>query len=51
MVPELSRDDVREVIVGSHRVIYRVTATHVVVWAVWHGRRPLAEDVVAGQPQ
>ncbi|HQZ72017.1 MAG TPA: hypothetical protein PK826_11915 [Anaerolineae bacterium] len=38
-------------ILGNLWVIYRVTATHVVVWSVWPGRRPLAEDVVADQPE
>lgn len=49
VVPELSREDVREVIVSKHRVIYRVTATHLVVWSVHHGHRPLAPDVVADE--
>lgn len=49
-VPELSRDDVREVIVGQYRAMYRVSETHLVVWAVRQGRRLISEDVVADQP-
>ena len=51
VVPELMRLDVREVIVGSFRVIYRVTESHVVVWSVWHGRRLLGESVAADEPE
>jgi toxin ParE1/3/4 len=51
MVPELARPDVREVIVRHYRIVYRVSETHVVIWAVHPGRMPLTEDVVADQPE
>jgi toxin ParE1/3/4 len=38
-VPELDRDDVREVLHGEYRVIYRVDARRVVILTVRHGRR------------
>lgn len=47
MVPEYQDSDVREVIEGSYRVIYRVTANEIQVLAVIHGARllpPLLPD-------
>ncbi len=38
-VPEVGRSDIREVIEGPYRVIYRVTASQVAVLAVVHGRQ------------
>ena len=38
-VPELDREDLREVLHGEYRVIYRVDARRVVVLTVRHGRR------------
>jgi toxin ParE1/3/4 len=38
-VPELDRDDLREVLHGQYRVIYRVDARRVVILTVRHGRR------------
>ena len=48
MVPELQRPDVREVIVGSYRVVYLVGPGVVHVLTVFHGARlfPLASDAV-----
>jgi plasmid stabilization system protein ParE len=39
MVPELQRVDVREVLEGPYRVIYRVTPDRIDVVAVFHGAR------------
>ena len=39
VVPEVGRDDVREVIYGHHRIVYRVGATEIVILTVRHGRR------------
>ncbi|MDQ3034197.1 MAG: type II toxin-antitoxin system RelE/ParE family toxin [Myxococcota bacterium] len=48
-VPELSRDDVREVLVRNYRIVYRVHARRVEVLTVFEGHRrlrldPLGED-------
>lgn len=40
IVPELNRDDVREVIYGSYRVIYKITAD-IDILTVRHGRQLL----------
>ena len=39
LVPEVGRPEIREVIEGPYRVIYRVTGTQVAVLAVIHGRQ------------
>jgi len=44
VVPELGHDDMREVIVQSYRVIYRVLPNRVQILAVRHGAR-LLKDV------
>lgn len=38
-VPEAGRDDLREVLHGKYRLIYRIEPTRVVVLTVRHGRR------------
>ena len=38
-VPEVGRADIREVLHGTYRVIYRVEPTRLVVLTVRHGRR------------
>jgi len=38
-VPELNRDEVREVLHGEYRVVYRIDPKRVVVLTVRHGRR------------
>lgn len=38
-VPELGRPDVRELLFGEYRVVYRVEAKRVSVLTVRHGRR------------
>ena len=44
-VPEYARSDVREVIEGPYRVLYRVGPSRLDVLAVVHGRRVLPADV------
>jgi toxin ParE1/3/4 len=39
VVPELQRDDVREILVGPYRVMYRRSADEVEIAAVRHGAR------------
>jgi len=41
MVPELERSDIREVIEGPYRIIYRVLESRIDVLAVVHGARLL----------
>ncbi len=49
-IPEVDRDDLREVFHGAYRVIYRVDPRRLVVLSVRHGRRQwdpeeLADDL------
>ena len=48
IVPELQRSDVREIIVGSYRIVYLLGLDAVHILTVFHGARlfPLAEDAV-----
>ena len=41
MVPELGHESIREIIVGSFRVIYRVRQEGVELLTIHHGARPL----------
>lgn len=41
MVPELGIEHIREIIVGSYRVIYRLRQDDVQLLTVHHGARPL----------
>ena len=43
MVPEYEEPDVREVIEGSYRIIYRIRAERIDVLAVIHGARELPD--------
>jgi toxin ParE1/3/4 len=43
-VPELSRIDIREVLHGPYRVIYRIEPDQVAVLTVRHGRRLLRPE-------
>lgn len=40
-VPELLRDDVREIFLKRYRIVYRVTAQHCVVLTVFEGHKRL----------
>jgi plasmid stabilization system protein ParE len=42
VVPELSRNDIREIFVHRYRLIYQVTSESVVVLAFIHGSRDFA---------
>jgi len=46
IVPELQRDDLRELIVGSYRVIYRRKADAVEIAAIRHGARRLDSGAI-----
>lgn len=41
VVPEIGRDDIRELIVQSYRIIYRVLPEEVEILTIHHGARPL----------
>lgn len=41
IVPELSAPDIRELILGNYRVVYRIRTDVVEILTVWHGARLL----------
>jgi plasmid stabilization system protein ParE len=43
VVPEIGRDDIREVIVQSYRIIYRLFPEEVELLTVHHGASPLTD--------
>jgi toxin ParE1/3/4 len=43
MVPERGRDDIREVIVGNYRIIYRLRGDLVEIVTIHHGARLLGD--------
>jgi toxin ParE1/3/4 len=45
-VPELGRDDVREVLKRSYRIVYRILADRVEVLTVFEGHRRLPLDLL-----
>jgi toxin ParE1/3/4 len=48
MVPEVGRASIREVLVEPYRLIYRRDGTAVVILALRHCRRDLAQDDLEG---
>ncbi|HEY8020485.1 MAG TPA: type II toxin-antitoxin system RelE/ParE family toxin [Thermoanaerobaculia bacterium] len=49
MVPERERPDLREVFVGSYRIVYRVRAERIDVLTVFEGHRSFPSDVPLGE--
>ncbi len=45
-VPELCREDVRELLHGEYRIVYRVEAERVLILTVRHGRRLFDESEI-----
>lgn len=45
VVPELKREDLREVLVRTYRIVYRITAREVQVITVFEGHRLFPPDV------
>jgi plasmid stabilization system protein ParE len=45
-VPEIEREDVREVIVGAYRIVYRVLPGSIHVLTVFEGHRRFPNDAV-----
>jgi plasmid stabilization system protein ParE len=50
VVPELRREDIREVILGSYRIIYRVTPSGIEVTTVIEGHMQLGRDFDPEEP-
>jgi len=50
VVPELGREDVREVFVGTYRIMYRVTSTGIRVITVLEGHMQLPSGLDPDEP-
>ena len=48
-VPELAREDVRDALLGTYRIVYRVTDERVEVLTVFEGHRLFPTDIA--QPE
>lgn len=48
IVPEFGRPDLRELIRGQYRIVYRVVATDVQLIRIHHSARPLDRESVVG---
>jgi addiction module RelE/StbE family toxin len=46
IVPEIQRDDVREVFLRTYRIVYGVRGDHLFVFTVFGGGKQLSEDAV-----
>ena len=46
MVPELNRNDIREIIKGNYRIIYKVLKYEIHILTIRHGKRLLDEKVI-----
>jgi len=49
MVPEIQRDDVREVFLRSYRIVYGVRDDHIFVFSVFGSGKRLSADAVPEQ--
>ena len=49
MVPERERPDLREVFVGSYRIVYRIRAESIDILTVFEGHRSFPSDVASGE--
>ncbi len=48
MVPELGREDIREIVHGSHRIIFRIVDDEVRILTIRHVARLLDEEELKG---
>jgi toxin ParE1/3/4 len=48
-VPEIGRDDIREVMLRHYRIVYRVEPQGIVVLTVFEGHRLFPQDVPSGE--
>lgn len=46
IVPEFSKDNIREIIHGNYRIIYQVSTSEVEILTVRHGSQILPEDEI-----
>ncbi len=46
IVPEIRREEVREVLLGSYRIVYGVRDDHIFVFTVFGGGKQLSDGVV-----
>lgn len=44
VAPEFSRSDIREILVGNYRIVYRVNSTQVIILTVFEGHRALRSE-------
>jgi toxin ParE1/3/4 len=44
IVPEFSRSDLREILVGNYRIVYRATQTRIIILTVFEGHRTLHSE-------
>ncbi len=49
VVPEFSRADVREVLLRSYRIVYRILSNRIDVLTVFEGHRLLPPDLITGE--
>jgi len=49
MVPEVGQENIREIILGNYRIIYRVGDQEIQVLTVYHSARLLGPDVFAAE--
>lgn len=49
VVPEINHPDIREIILGNYRIIYRLKADSVEIITVYHGARLLDKGLIASQ--
>ena len=47
-VPEVGRDNVREVLVGNYRIVYEIQKKEIRIPTVFEGHRPLPDSAVRG---
>jgi len=47
MVPEVERDDIREIIYGNYRIIYRIRIREIAILTVHHGKQILPIEEIA----
>lgn len=48
-VPEFDRSDLREVIHGQYRIVYRVADDHIAILTVRHSLQPMDPDVLGDE--
>lgn len=46
IVPEVNRKEIREIIFGNYRIVYRTESKHIAILTVRHGRQILPVDEI-----